>query len=202
MWRPRLRLTPRPVEMRSLLRSPGRWRRSEQLHQRRQKPGQRLAGAGRRDQQRGAVVAGLLQADPADARGATSRGRRTSAGKLRAAEGARGGLVQLISPPQVRPDGPGRSSQKLNSFQYLTVTLWRRFRCSCSLQGTDRVRRARIGCPPGIAIRDSIVKRLLAATAFLCCGGECPGGRPRRQGALSQGAGRAWSTTGPAFTSA
>ena len=32
-----------------------------QLHQRRQKSGQRLAGAGRRDQQRGTVVAGLCQ---------------------------------------------------------------------------------------------------------------------------------------------
>ena len=35
--------------------------RSRQLHQRRQKSGQRLAGAGRRDQQRRAVVAGFCQ---------------------------------------------------------------------------------------------------------------------------------------------
>ena len=35
--------------------------RRRQLHQRRQKSGQRLAGAGRRDQERGTVVAGLCQ---------------------------------------------------------------------------------------------------------------------------------------------
>jgi hypothetical protein len=35
--------------------------RNRQLHQRRQKSGQRLAGAGGRDQQRGAVVAGFFQ---------------------------------------------------------------------------------------------------------------------------------------------
>jgi len=36
-------------------------RRRAQLHQGRQKAGQRLAGAGGRDQQRGAVVARLLE---------------------------------------------------------------------------------------------------------------------------------------------
>jgi hypothetical protein len=35
--------------------------RSAQLHQRRQKSGQRLAGAGGRDQQRRAVVAGFFE---------------------------------------------------------------------------------------------------------------------------------------------
>ncbi len=55
---------------------------------------------------------GLFAANRADARAATSRGRRTSAGIFRAAEGAKGGLVRRISRRQIRPGRPGRSSQK------------------------------------------------------------------------------------------
>ena len=55
-----MRFTLRPVETR-LFSPPPSKRRRRQLHQGRQKAGQRLAGAGRRDQQRRAVVAGLCQ---------------------------------------------------------------------------------------------------------------------------------------------
>ena len=58
------------------------------LHQARQKSRQRLAGAGRRDQQRRCVLARLGEAAPADARAAASRAPRTIAGSGRAA-GAR-----------------------------------------------------------------------------------------------------------------